>query len=332
MKTWIKTNRVLIGLLLFMPVANWLAGHLDDYFYRILMLAGINVVLATSLNLVNGITGQFSLGHAGFMAVGAYTSACVTYFVGHAYVSPFLETLGEGTLASVLTQLFFFVAIIVGGLSAALLGFVVGMPSLRLRGDYLAIVTLGFGEITRVIILNIDAVGGARGFADIPAYSSFHWIYGMVILTVVILYRLVHSSHGRAFLAVREDEVAAEAVGISTTHYKVLAFVVSAFFAGVAGALFAHFLSYINPSIFTFIKSFEVITMVVLGGMGSLSGSILAAIGLTILPEALRPLQDLTKIDFRMVIYSLLLVILMLTRPMGLFGKKELWEFARRKS
>jgi branched-chain amino acid transport system permease protein len=203
----------------------------------------------------------------------------------------------------------------------------VGLPSLRLKGDYLAIVTLGFGEIIRVVILNIDAIGGARGMPNIPALSTFGWVYTTVVVAIFTVWRLVNSAHGRAFLSVREDEIAAEAMGVNTTRAKVRAFVVGAFFAGVAGGLFAHYLRYLNPATFDFNRSFEIIIMVVLGGMGSITGSVIAAVFLTLIREALRPLQELTRLDFRMVIYSLLLIILMLTRPNGLFGRKEFTSF-----
>jgi branched-chain amino acid transport system permease protein len=330
-KTFLNSNKWVIALVAVTPILSWLTGNLDDYVFRIMMYAGINVILAVSLNLINGITGQFSLGHAGFMAVGAYVSASITYFLGKTWFEPqVIEMFGEGMLPWA-NQIFFLVALVAGGFAAALLGLIVGLPSLRLRGDYLAIVTLGFGEIIGVVIRNIDAIGGSRGLPGIPPFTHFSWVYLGVVFTVLVVARLVHSSHGRAFLAVREDEIAAEAVGVSTTRYKVMAFVLSSFFAGIAGGLFAHFLSYLNPSTFSFLKAFEVITMVVLGGMGSLSGSIIAAICLTILPEALRPLQSWTGIDFRMVIYSLLLITMMLTRPNGLFGKKEIWPFGRKK-
>ena len=286
----------------------------NPYHFQVLMLIGINMVLAVSLNLVNGFTGQFSIGHAGFMAVGAYASAMFTL------------TLGKGLVASlamlplaVSQGVALLLALVAGGLVAAVAGWLVGLPSLRLRGDYLAIVTLGFGEIIRVLLLNIDAIGGARGLPGIPAYANFFWVYGSVVVVVVLSYRLARSTHGRALFAIRDDEVAAEALGVDTTSYKVLAFVLGAFFAGVAGGLFAHFLSYLNPSSFTFLKSIEVIAMVVLGGMGSISGSILAAIVLTLLPEVLRGVKD-----FRMVIYALMLVVLMITRPQGLLGTREL--------
>lgn len=286
----------------------------NDYIQTIIIYCGINIILAVSLNLVNGITGQFSIGHAGFMAVGAYLSA----WLGMTYHTPF------------------FINTIAGGLLAALAGYAVGLPSLRLKGDYLAIVTLGFGEIIRVVLLNVQAVGAARGMYGIPRQTTFFSTFGWAAVCIFVIVRLMNSTHGRAFLAVREDEIAAESMGIDTTTYKVKAFVISSFFAGVAGALFAHFLSYLNPSSFGFMKSIDVVVMVVLGGMGSISGGVLAAIILTLLPELLRPLQELTKIDFRMVIYSLTLILLMLTRPKGIFGNLEItdiWKkYVRRSS
>lgn len=296
--------------------------RLDPYFFTILMYAGINCILAASLNLVSGFTGQFSMGHAGFMSVGGYTSAFLT--------TTLATTRPEWFSDPILANLVFGVVLLAGGIVAAMMGYLVGLPSLRLRGDYLAIVTLGFGEIIRVCVLNIEAIGGARGMPNIPALTSFAWIYGLLVLTLFVIWRLVHSAQGRGFLAVREDEIAAEAMGVNTTQAKVRAFATAAFFAGISGALFAHYLRYLNPATFDFNRSFEVIIMVVLGGMGSLTGSVVAAIFLTVLKEVLRPLQELTKLDFRMVIYSSLLIVLMLTRPNGLFGTKELPDFFRK--
>jgi branched-chain amino acid transport system permease protein len=288
----------------------------NEYFLRIVILCGINIILAVSLNLVNGLTGQFSIGHAGFMAIGAYTSAVLTMRVlppmHHALVS-------IGAPVAVANGAALLIAIVAGGLLAALAGWAVGLPSLRLRGDYLAIVTLGFGEIIRVLILNIDAVGASRGLSGVPRYTTVFWVGLWVWIVIGASYSLLRSTHGRAMLAIREDEVAAEALGVDTTRYKVLAFVLSAFFAGVAGGLFGHYLEYLNPSSFTFIKSIEIITMVVLGGLGSVSGAVMAAIFLTVLPEALRPVKD-----YRMVIYATLLIVLMITRPQGILGTREL--------
>ncbi|MEO8217091.1 MAG: branched-chain amino acid ABC transporter permease [Acidobacteriota bacterium] len=298
------------------------------YYFRIIVLAGINVILAVSLNIINGHAGQFSLGHAGFMAVGAYTSAFFTFF----YFNPYLIAHG-GDSSPVLQNALFLVALLIGGLAAAVAGYIVGIPSLRLRGDYLAVVTLGFGEIIRVIVLNIDKVGAARGLAGIPNWSSFFWVYFFAWLTAFVSFRLVRSKIGRAFFSVREDEIAAEAMGINTTRYKVQAFVLGSFFAGIAGGLLAHYLAYLNPSMFTFIRSIEVVVMVVLGGMGSISGAVIAAIGLTFLLEQLRNVKDWLHLssDPRMVIYALLLIGLMLTRRQGILGRKEIWDVMPRR-
>lgn len=294
------------------------SANMNPYYYLILIYAGVNIVLAVSLNLVTGFTGQFSMGHAGFMSVGGYAAAYLSTTLMAQYPTLFADpVMGKVLLVPLL---------IVGGLAASVAGYIVGLPSLRLKGDYLAIVTLGFGEIIRVIILNIKAVGGAAGMPAIPRLSNFGLVYTVAILTVFVVWRLVNSAHGRAFLSVREDEIAAESMGVNTTRAKVRAFVIGAFFAGVAGALFAHLLTYLNPATFNFNKSFEIIIMIVLGGLGSITGSIIAAVLLTIIPEALRPLQEITGLDFRMVIYSLLLIILMLTRPNGLLGTKEFTE------
>jgi branched-chain amino acid transport system permease protein len=294
----------------------------NPYIQTLIVYSGINIILAVSLNLVNGFTGQFSIGHAGFMAAGAYMSAWLS--------------MTYPTWAGSSPDVNFFFNTIAGGLAAGLAGYAVGLPSLRLKGDYLAIVTLGFGEIIRVVLLNIESVGGARGMYGIPKLASFFTTELWVFICCITVARLIKSSHGRAFLSVREDEIAAESMGIDTTKYKVRAFVISSFFAGVAGSLFAHYLCYLNPSTFSFMKSIDVVVMVVLGGMGSISGSFVAAIIVTLLPEILRPLQEITRIDFRMVIYSLTLIILMLTKPQGLFGSREIsdiWKkYVRRSS
>ncbi len=287
----------------------------DPYVFSVIMYAGINITLAVSLNLINGFTGQFSMGHAGFMSVGGYISAFI-----------FMNLPPEFSHDPILSQFTFVGALIVAGLGAALIGYIVGLPSLRLRGDYLAIVTLGFGEIIRVIILNVDAIGGARGLPSIPQLSSFAWVYTVAVVTTFTIWQLIKSSQGRAFMSVREDEIAAESMGVDTTKTKVQAFVIGAFFAGIAGALFGHYLRYLNPQTFDFNRSFEIIIIVVLGGMGSITGSIFSAVLLTALKEVLRDLKEYTGVDLRMIIYSLLLIVFMLTRPNGIFGTRELPE------
>lgn len=316
----LKNMRLWFGFLAVVWLMDFfVAPNIDDYIFTIIIYTGVNIILAVSLNLVNGFTGQFSIGHAGFMSVGAYASA----FFSIQLKTAFPELYAVPALANLL----FVVALGLGGTVACGVGYLVGLPSLRLKGDYLAIVTLGFGEIIRVVLLNIDSVGGARGLPGIPALASFGWVFTFVLLTVFVIWRLVTSSQGRGYLCVREDEVAADAMGINTTKVKVRAFVIGAFFAGIAGGLFAHFLLYINPQTFDFNRSFEIVIMVVMGGMGSITGSVVAAVFLTVLKEALRPLQEITQVDFRMVIYSLMLIVLMLTKPTGIFGTREIFDF-----
>ena len=307
----------MVGVLVVLALLNVLLPKLaNPYIARVIMLCGINIILAVSLNLINGFTGQFSIGHAGFMAIGGYGSAMFSLYVGQQWVTTLASA---GVPLPIAQGLALLVALVFGGLLAALAGYLVGLPSLRLRGDYLAIVTLGFGEIIRVLILNVDAVGGARGLPGIPGWSNFFWVGAGGAAVILVARHLALSTHGRALFAIRDDEVAAEALGVDTTSYKVLAFVIGALFAGVAGGLAAHNDSYLNPSSFTFIRSIEVIAMVVLGGMGSISGAVLAAVILTLLPEVLRPVKD-----YRMVIYSLMLIVLMIARPGGLLGSREL--------
>jgi branched-chain amino acid transport system permease protein len=292
------------------------SDRIDPYHLDVLIGIGINIVLAVSLNLVNGYTGQFSLGHAGFMSVGAYLAAAVSLFLGP-------KLLGEDGGTALQQGLLFLGALTAGGLGAAFAGLLVGVPSLRLKGDYLALVTLGFGEIIRVIFQNVEFLGGALGLNGIPAYTSIFWVLAFVALSVFTVTCLVNSTYGRGFLATKDDEVASEAVGLNTTRYKIVAFVIGAFFAGVAGGLYGHFKMTITPTGFDFTKSIEIVVMVILGGMGNTVGVILAAILLTLLPEVLRPIAE-----YRMIIYSLLLIVLMILRPQGLFNFK----FVRAKS
>jgi len=272
-------------------------NFIDPFWELNIILIGINIILAAGLNLINGYTGQFSLGHAGFMAVGAYVSAIVTMKLG----------------------LPFIVAIMAGACAAGLLGLLIGLPTLRLSGDYLAIATLGLGEIIRITILNINYIGGASGLMGIPRYTNFAWVFFVCLFVLFFIKNFINSSHGRACISIRENEVAAEAMGIDTTKYKVLAFTLGAAFAGVAGALFAHYFYVIHPASFTFISSFNYLTMVVLGGLGSITGSIAGAVILTFISAALASWPE-----WRMIIYSIMLIILMLYRPQGLFGNIEL--------
>ncbi len=300
---------LLVALLAAFGISHF-SDRIDPYYLDVLTGIGINIILAVSLNLVNGYTGQFSLGHAGFMSVGAYSAAAVSLFLGP-------KLLGEDSGTAFQQGLLFLGALTAGGLGAALAGLVVGVPSLRLKGDYLALVTLGFGEIIRVIFQNVEVLGGALGLNGIPPYTTIFWVLAFVALSVFTVTCLVNSTYGRGFLATKDDEVAAEAVGLNTTRYKITAFVVGAFFAGAAGGLYGHFKMTITPTGFDFTKSIEIVVMVILGGMGNTLGVILAAILLTLLPEVLRPIAE-----YRMIIYSLLLIILMIVRPQGLFNFK----------
>jgi branched-chain amino acid transport system permease protein len=311
-------------------VADWLLRD-SPFANYLLSIIGVNVILAVSLNIVNGMTGQFSIGHAGFMAVGAYLAGVTSLALKDVALS-FLPV-------AVSDQVFLVVSLLVGGIAAALCGFLVGLPSLRLRGDYLAIVTLGFGEIIRVVVQNTEFLGRSLGLSGIPQTSSVAMVGFWVFLVVLVARRIAGSSHGRSLWAIREDEVAAEAMGVNTTGYKVRAFVISSFFAGVAGGLFAHFVPIINPGSFTFVRSMEIVVMVVLGGLGSTTGAIVAAVFLSLLPEGLRSLftafgsegSMAQKVDqIRMPVYGLMLVALMLSRPQGLFGTRELWDVVPR--
>jgi branched-chain amino acid transport system permease protein len=339
-RTWFGKVALFLGIIVVLMILSHFLGNrhvFHPFYFRIIMLIGIAMILAVSLNLVNGVTGQFSIGHAGFMALGAYAAAALTVY-GQYRIFPRLDG------ASIWIQhLALLLSMLLGGAVAAGAGFLVGLPSLRLRGDYLAIVTLGFGEIIRVAILNIDAVGGSAGFSGytapqgrvvIPQLTNFFWVFLTVVVVVLFSRNLLRSTHGLAFLSVREDEVAAEAMGVGTTRIKVTAFVMSAFFAGVAGALYAHYDTYLKPDSFGFLRSIEIVTMVVLGGMGSISGSLVGAAILAATPELLRVWMGqlahtralppgLSPDLIRQLLYALLLIILMLTRPQGIFGARE---------
>ncbi|HMN42142.1 MAG TPA: branched-chain amino acid ABC transporter permease [Phycisphaerales bacterium] len=310
----------------------------NDYWVNVMRRMGVFIVAAVSLNIVNGYTGQFSMGHAGFMAIGAYIGAAVTYYGS-------LLAHGSTNDPAFYTQgvLLMLAGILAAGCVAAGAGLIVGLPSLRLHGDYLAIVTLGFGEIIRVLLeltstqiydakevtlgaLATFPLNGPVGFERIPGYASLFWIYLFAAITCLIAFRVKMCSSGRAFLSIREDEIAARSMGINLTKYKVRAFVLAAFFGGVAGALYAHTGVNPSPTDAGFARSFDIIIMVVLGGLGSISGSVLAAIILIALPEALRDLQQ-----YRLIVYALLLIGMMLLRPQGLFGVKEVWDLFRRK-
>jgi len=297
---------------------------LIEYAQRIILLAGINIILAVSLNLINGTTGQFSIGHAGFMAVGAYACA----YLGVQLAPTLAGMLGAGPVADALTFNF---ALILGALCSGAVGLLVGVPSLRLKGDYLAVVTLGFGEIIRILFNNASALGAATGYfgdspAGLPAYTTFGWVYVWVLLVVVVTRNITFSQTGRSLSAVREDEIAAEAMGTPTTRLKVTAFTLSAAMAGIAGGLFAHMQSGIRPEDFRFEKSIDMIVMVILGGLGSISGAVLGGIFVAVSLELMRDLQQ-----YRLVLYALLLIVIMLVRPQGLLGSRELSDLWKRR-
>lgn len=288
---------IILSLVLYVVIQILLTtGIFDDVMESTLILICINVMLAVSLNLINGITGQFSIGHAGFMSIGAYVSAILTLNFDMPLV----------------------LALVIAGLVAAFFGVLIGIPTLRLNGDYLAIATLGFGEIIRIVLLNTEYVGGASGLSGIPNQTTWTIMFLFTLVTIVVINNFIRSSHGRACLAIRENEIAAEAMGINTTLYKVIAFALGALFAGIAGGLSAHKFYVINPGSFNFLKSFEILVMVVLGGLGSTSGAIVGAIVLTVLFTVLQEYPEL-----RMIIYSAILILMMIFRPKGLLGSSS---------
>ena len=286
-----------ISIVVFVVFQFLMSERILSSFWRLnITVICLNIILASSLNLINGVTGQFSLGHAGLMAIGAYVSAVFTIFLH----TPFI------------------VSLIAGAGAAGLLGFLIGVPTLRLEGDYLAIATLGMGEIIRICILNIPQVGGASGLSGIPNETTFSWLFFSMIITLFVIKNILHSNKGRACLAVRENSIAAEAMGINITKTKVFAFTVASIFAGLAGALFSHYFGIAHPSSFTFMRSFDIMTMVVLGCLGSISGSIVGAVILTFITAAMQSYPE-----YRMIVYALLLIVLMLYRPNGIFGSHE---------
>lgn len=281
-------------------------GVINGYHEGVLIFIGINIIAAASLNLASGFLGQMALGHAGFMAIGAYSAGIIVKALTDA--APGMP----GAVA-------FVIGLLLAGTMAAFFGVIIGIPALRLRGDYLGIVTLGFGEIIRIAIFNMDKItGGAKGYRGIPNYVGFVQIFFLVVIVLAALYLLIRSRHGRAIIAIREDEIAAESIGIPTTFYKIFGFATSAFFAGIAGAAMAFKMQMIDPKKFTFMYSVEIFIIVVLGGMGSLTGTIIAAVVLGILNELLHVIDN-----WRLVLYSLLLIAMMIKRPNGLFGRRE---------
>lgn len=309
--------------LLFLVVGELMidGGMVSRYQTGVLEQVGIYIIMAVSLNIATGYLGQLPLGHAGFMSVGGYSCAI---FIINMMPAFGLTTRDMASMASPAALGLFVLGILFGGVCAAICGVIIGIPALRLKGDYLAIITLGFAEIIRVVMNNIDGLlgfeltGGAKGLSGIPGYTNFLNVFAVVIVTLFLIHTMMKSRHGRAILAIRDNEIAAEASGVNTTYYKTLAFVVSAFFAGVGGALYAGCIGVMDPSKFGFMKSVEILVMVVLGGMGSMLGSVISATVLTILPEALRAFSD-----YRMLAYAIVLILVMIFRPQGLLGSYD---------
>jgi len=299
MRNWFNRKNIatLLGLvLLYAVVQGLIVFDIMPAFYKLtLILVCIYIILSTSLNLINGITGQFSIGHAGFMAVGAYVSAIVIVIM-------------HGSLP---------LGLLAGAVASALAGLLVGLPTLRLNGDYLAIATLGFGEIVRIVFLNMDLVGGAAGFT-LPSKITWTWAFGLMVVSVILIKNFVGSTHGRACISIRENEIAAESMGINTTKYKVMAFTIGAFFAGLAGGIYANYMYIIQPGTFSFLKSFDILVMVVLGGLGSISGGIVGAIVYTVISALLAGIPE-----WRLVITAVFLIVMMIFRPTGIMGTKE---------
>ncbi len=293
-------NKVISLSLTFIIIQVLISTNIiSDYLQATLATICINIILAVSLNLITGFTGQFSLGHAGFMSIGAYVCALIT--------------LRMPTVSG------FIIGVFAGAVAAAIVGFLVGLPTLRLRGDYLAIATLGMSEIIRIIFLNLEITNGAAGLIGIPQFVNWLWLFIFTAGTILVIVNFLNSSHGRACISIREDEIAAEAMGINSTRYKVTAFTIGAFCAGIAGALYASYFYFLKPDLFGFLKSVDVLVIVVLGGLGSISGSIIAAILLAIISSFLQSFAEV-----RMIVYALALIIIMIFRPQGLMGSKEI--------
>lgn len=337
-----KTKLNILSIIAFMGLLFIFNKTFDSYKMRILNLCAIYIILGLSMNLINGFTGLFTLGHAGFMAVGAYTSALLTMSPSMKEMNFFLKPIVPW-LANV--EWSFLPALIMAGVMAGLVGFLIGAPILKLRDDYLAIATLGFGEILRVIFTNTQSLtNGALGLKGVPNYTNIWWSFGTAIFTIIFMVFLIKGSYGRALKAIREDEVAAEAMGINLFKHKVMSFVIGAFFAGVGGALLGNLLGTIDPLMFRFILTFNILLIVVLGGIGSITGSVISAVVVTVAMEGLRVLDGDINIGYihiegipgmRMVVFSALLMIVILFYNQGLMGTKEFswdWILGRKKA
>lgn len=298
---------ILLFFLLYGVFETGVFGSKTDYFKGIATTACYTIIMVTSLNLLVGIMGEFSLGHAGFMSVGAYASAVLTNSI-------------TANGAEIPKFVLFLLAIVIGGIAAAITGVIVGIPALKLRGDYLAIVTIAFAEIIRVAFTNFEITGGGRTMSGIAKLSDFYWVFWVTVVCVTIMYMFIRSRFGRTVKAIREDYIAASASGVNVTFYKVMTFTISAFFAGIAGAIYAHYMTAMIPTSFNFMYSAEFLTEVIIGGTGSMTGSIIGAAFLSALPEVMRAFAR-----YRMLGYSVVLVLIMIFRPGGIFGT---WEFS----
>jgi len=318
---------IILLIIIFVIIAN---RNFDSYIIRILNLCAIYIILGVSLNLINGFTGQFSLGHAGFMSIGAYMSALL-------YMSPELKEVNFFITPLIwplsVIQIPFVFSLIIAGLVSAGVGFLIGIPCLRLKGDYLAIVTFGFSEIIRVIFNNLQNVtNGPIGLKGLPTHTNLWWSFGIAILTVLVVKNLINSSYGRALKSIRENETAAEAMGVNLFFHKSLAFAIGAFFAGLGGALLGSFIMTIDPNTFSFLLTFQLIVIVVVGGLGSITGTVISAIIITVLMEVLRSVESPMNIfglhvpgipGMRMLVFAILLMTVVLFFKKGLMGMKE---------
>lgn len=336
-KKVIATLIVIACFLVFVGIGNL---YLDSYLKRTLNLCAIYTIMGLSMNLVNGYIGLFSLGQAGFMAIGAYCVAIFTVPIAQREVVFYLEPM-HPAIANI--QLPFILALILGGVVAAFAAFLIGAPVLRLRGDYLAIATLGFSEIIRIVFTNLQTItNGALGIKNIPPITNLWWTFGIAFVMVVFMALLIHSSYGRAFKSIREDEVAAEGMGISLFKHKMIAFVLSGFMAGIGGGLFAALLGTVDPKQFYFVLTYNFLMIIVLGGMGSISGTVISAFLVTAGLEWLRFLDEPLRLGgvelaifrpgLRMVVFSLLLMIVVLFYSKGLMGQEEItWTWLGKK-
>jgi len=337
-KNYIYNIFALFLLILFLFISN---NVFNSYEIRILNLSAIYIILGLSMNLINGFTGLFSLGHAGFMAIGAYTCAILTMSPDMKEINFFLKPIVP-ILANI--QMSFLPALVISGIVSALFGFLIGAPALRLKDDYLAIATLGFAEIIRVVFTNIQSItNGALGLKGIPVYTNIWWSWGFAIITILFMIFLIKGSYGKAFKAIREDEIAAENMGIDLFRHKMLSFGIGAFFAGIGGALLGNLLGTIDPNMFRFLLTFNILLIVVLGGMGSITGTCISAILVTVLMEVLRFLDETINLGFiqiegiqglRMVVFSAILMVVIIFYQNGLMGNKEFtWDmFKKRKA